>query len=96
MGWTWYLHCDMQLYAFSVFILLLYKHSKTKAKIILWILVALSLFYAFIWVLLKGTHVVVNSSDNKMWGEYSRWQYAMPYGRFPSYLPGVYMGMLYL
>lgn len=51
MCWTlgWYLHVDMQLYAFSMIVLLYYKYIPNITKAIIWVLIIYSIVQLFLY-----------------------------------------------
>lgn len=89
---SWYLNADMQLYASSMFILLLYKYNRLYAKLIL---LVVSLFCFLNSMIFNYTNNVEMIYDLKLNTEWFINQYIKPWLWFPVYSLGLLLGMLY-
>jgi peptidoglycan/LPS O-acetylase OafA/YrhL len=62
-GNGWYLYVDMQLYAFSMLILLLYKYNSTASKILIWILIMIGIVQLLIFCQITGYAIPIRLQD---------------------------------
>jgi hypothetical protein len=96
MGWGWYLQNDMQLFIFSMFIMLLYTFNKLISKLTIWAATLGSLAFTYFWTKSNGTYVITHLKDFEKWGDFFQDVYVKPWARAPPYLFGLFLGMLYV
>jgi peptidoglycan/LPS O-acetylase OafA/YrhL len=92
----WYLYVDMQLYAMSMPILLLYKYKIKLCKILIWVFIVIGIVQLFIYCQLTGFSVPVRLIDLQNSYPFSwRDQYIKPWKWMAAYFFGLFMGILY-
>ena len=95
MTWGWYLQNDMQLFTYSIFILLVYNRSKFASYMMIILSILCSFGYFFLITQVKGYHSVNHFSDLQYQKYYMDLLYTKPWSRCPPYLYGLLLGMLY-
>ena len=95
MGWGWYLQVDVQLFIFSMLILFLYRKSRFASLMAIYLTVALSFAYVFQQSYDHGYKYPTHIADLDGSGQYLHDIYYKPWGRCPTYLYGLLMGILY-
>jgi peptidoglycan/LPS O-acetylase OafA/YrhL len=91
----WYLDVDMQLYALSMVVLLIYKYSPLTSKLIIGISSVLGLYQTFAYVQKNKILLIVHAYDSRFVKSYDVDQYMKPWQWIPTYFFGLFMGMLY-
>ena len=96
LGWGWYLQNDMQLFVYSILMLLIYNHKKMAGYFaIVWSMLA-SFAYTMV---VTYTHQYRNLNqvgDAKNNNEYQSTLYIVPWSRAPPYLYGLLLGIFYV
>lgn len=96
MGWGWYLQNDMQIFVYSVVILLVYGKSRFWG----YMLATLSILGSFAYTM-QSTYdneykYTTHMSDFANYGDYMSYIYLKPWSRCPPYIFGLMLGMLYV
>jgi peptidoglycan/LPS O-acetylase OafA/YrhL len=92
---AWYLYVDMQIFILSMPILYIYKRSKLKSKIILWILIIAGIAQTFIYAQINNVPELASMKSANLQGKYNGEQFIKPYTWIPTYMLGLFLGMLY-
>ena len=95
MGWSWYLQVDLQLFAFSMLLLAAYRRSRLAAFVGIYLCIAMSFAYVFQQVYDHAYKYPTHIADLDGSVQYLRDIYYKPWGRCPTYLYGLLMGILY-
>ena len=95
LGWSWYLQNDMQLFIYSLFLLLIYSKNKFAG----YMSIVLSSLFSFYFVMVtsynQSFHNMNHLSDGATNAIYMNQIYIKPWGRAPPYLYGLLLGILY-
>ena len=95
MGWGWYLQNDMQLFIYSIFMMLIYQSKPILAKILICLSMIGSLLFTFFWCYNQKMHVLTHLNDFSNWGDFFTDLYIKPWARCPPYLFGLLLGIFY-
>lgn len=100
LGWTWYLHVDMQMFIVSLIILLVYVLKHRWAKHVSYFLgfgVAIgTIIYVFVECQRHGFRMFGDmNADPQNVADYQLHIYLKPWSRSAAYLLGVFVGVLY-
>lgn len=95
LGVSWYLDVDMQMFAISMGLLLLYKINRFNSKIILWAISLIFLIRSMIYSYSKNVKVISDINSLKYQSRWGLNQYFKPWLWIPIYFFGIYLGMLY-
>ena len=96
MGWGWYLQNDMQLFIYSVFLLLIYEKSRTVGYLTIFFSVAASFAFNMQQTFDNQYRHPLHITDMANWGNYMLDVYMKPWARCPPYLYGLALGLLYM
>ena len=96
MLWGWYLQNDMQMFVYSLFLLLIYSKSRFWGCMSIVLSVAASFAYTMQVTFDGGFHTLVKLSDASGWQQYVDSAYMQPWSRCPPYLYGLLLGLLYM
>ena len=96
MGWGWYLQNDMQLFVYSVFIVLVYSKSRTAGYLAIFFSMAASFAFNMYYTFNHGTRHPLHTEDLVNWGTYMQNVYIKPWARCSPYLYGLALGFLYM
>jgi len=70
MAWGWYLQNDMQLFIFSIGLLIIYKYKPLIMKIVVWPLIIGSLVFTFAYTYKHEIVVITHIVDVTKWGTF--------------------------
>lgn len=96
MGWGWYIQNDMQIFIFSLLILLIYTKSRFWSFISIYMTTAFSCAYTMQQSFDNKYKNTTHMSDFDTYGEYMSRLYVKPWSRCPPYLLGLFLGILYI
>jgi len=92
---AWYLDVDMQLYAISMIILLIYKYFPRISKITIGVTSAIGIYQNYIYLQQNKIPLIVHFYDSRYTKNYDIDQYMKPWQWIPTYFFGLLIGMLY-
>lgn len=95
LGVSWYLDVDMQMFAISMGLFLLYKTNRFNSKIILWTISLISLIRSMNYSYSKNVKVISDINSLKYQSKWGLDQYFKPWLWISIYFFGIYLGMLY-
>jgi hypothetical protein len=96
MGWGWYLQNDMQIFLFSVFILLIYAKSRFWSFMTTFITIGISFAYTMQQSYDNGYLYTTHLTDFSTFADYMSNLYIKPWSRCPPYLFGLILGIVYI
>lgn len=96
MGWGWYLQNDMQLFLFSMFVLLVYHKSRFWSFITLFLSIAGSFAFTMQQCYDRDFKYTTHLDDFATYGDYMSDIYIKPWSRCPPYMFGLFLGILYI
>lgn len=96
MGWGWYLQNDMQMFVYSIFLLLIYSKSRFWGYMSIVLSMTASFAYTMQVTFDQGFHNATHITDMTNWGDYMSLLYYKPWSRCPPYLYGLFLGLLYM
>ena len=95
LGWGWYLQNDMQLFIYSIFMLLIYNYKKIVGYFaIVWSMLA-SFAFVMVSTYINKYHNLNNVDDASTNSDYTNTLYIYPWSRAPPYLYGILFGIFY-
>ena len=86
MNWGWYLQNDMQLFIYSMAVLLAYNYKKFTSYMMIILSILCSLGYFFVVTQVNGYHNINHTSDTSYTKDYMDVLYVKPWSRCPPYL----------
>ena len=96
LGWGWYLQNDMQLFIYSILMLLIYNYKKIAGYFaIAWSMLA-SFAYVMVSTYTNKYHNLNNVDDAATNDGYTNTLYIYPWSRAPPYLYGILCGIFYV
>jgi peptidoglycan/LPS O-acetylase OafA/YrhL len=95
MDWGWYLQNDMQIFIYSMFLLMIYQKNKFAGYMALVWSVLLSFYWTFLAIYNGNYKNLTHSTDLAFQANYQEDIYIKPWSRCPPYLLGLALGMLY-
>ena len=95
LGWGWYLQNDMQIFIYSIFILLIYRWNKFASYVTIVWSIAASFIFSMVSTYVNGYHHPTHIDDFNTWNVYMVDVYIKPWARCPPYLYGLLLGMMY-
>ena len=96
MGWGWYLQNDMQIFFFSLIVLLIYSKNHFAAYIFSLATIIGSFIYSFVVTMTNEYVLVAHLVDFAKWNRYFPDVYIKPWSRCPPYLYGLIMGTFFV
>ncbi|KAL4432266.1 hypothetical protein ABPG74_020234 [Tetrahymena malaccensis] len=91
--WTWYLSNDMQMFVFSLILMVIYANNKIIGKIFIYValgvFIGLAIHYAYEYEILIVSQL--SAMLNPHWNDF----YFKPWCRIPPYLLGLLFGVFY-
>ena len=95
MGWGWYLQNDMQMFIYSMLILVIYNSSRFWSIISIYLSISISYAYVFQQTFDNQYKFYTHLSDAANGEDYQLNIYYKPWARCPPYLFGLFLGILY-
>ncbi|KAL4481001.1 hypothetical protein ABPG72_014469 [Tetrahymena utriculariae] len=93
VGWTWYLSNDMQMFVFSLILMVIYANNKILGKVFIYLalgtFIGLAIHYAYEYEILIVSQL--SPMFNPHWNDF----YYKPWCRIPPYLLGLLFGIFY-
>ena len=95
MSWGWYLQVDMQLFLYSLFLLMIFQKNKLCGYISIYASTIAVFAYSMQQTYDNSIHNITHFSDFPNYTYYQENIYEKPYGRGPTYFYGLFLGIMY-